>query len=418
MRNIFRALAIAALLTATSSALIQPLMINFQGKLINPATSQPQNGTFGLTFKIYNAPTGGTAEYTEVQNSVVVTNGVFSVQIGTVTALTRDLFLGASAYLGVTVTNPNDPNGEMSPRQQILMSGFAFTANQLSDTGSVRLISDVTYATFTTAGNFTIPGGITASSGAYSNGITASSGTFTATGATQFSVTTSSGLFLGGGTLQVEGAGGIYSDFGIMAATFVAQAAPTDPPSPQPGMFYYNSSSSTLKIYNPASTGWDWIFPEQVQYVAYTTEGGAATAVKTAVQMVVSPIYLKGPMVVNNMYVRVTTALGAAGDVGIYNSTGGLVLNGGASSVTVAAAFKTVPPVQTGAARFLPPGQYYAAVTWNAATGVIGGTTLPVAAMVPRSGVSSAGGGTTLPATLTFTNITANTFIYYVGFSQ
>ena len=172
--------AVLVLLAATlpAAALTLPLKINFQGKLLDPATNSPKNGSVNMSFSLYNAPTGGSALYTEPAagyTAVPVVNGVFSVQIGSNVALSRELFLGASAYLGVTVQG----DSEMTPRQQLTMSAYAFSANQLSDTNEVRLIANATYSTFTAAGNFTIPGGLAASSGSFTNGVTASTITVT-----------------------------------------------------------------------------------------------------------------------------------------------------------------------------------------------------------------------------------------------
>lgn len=205
-----RFLSAAALLLAASAswALVQPMAIGFQGKLINPATNAPATGTAQLTFKIFNVASGGAALWTEGPDGVVVTNGVFSLTIGTNTALTRDLFLGASAYLEVTVNSVNGvaDGTAMTPRQPLAMSPFAFSANQLSDQNDVRLIAGPTYSTFTSAGNLLVPDGITASSATITGGLTASSGTFLATGVSQFSVATSSGI-------NVAGGGGVYATF-------------------------------------------------------------------------------------------------------------------------------------------------------------------------------------------------------------
>src|SRR5438045_2634229 len=112
MLNKTRLLAATLLILALpSAALIPPMKINFQGKLIDPVTNNPKNGTFAMTFAIYNVPSGGTALFTETQNSVSVVNGVFSAQIGSAALLSRELFLGASAYLGVTVGG----DSEMTP---------------------------------------------------------------------------------------------------------------------------------------------------------------------------------------------------------------------------------------------------------------------------------------------------------------
>lgn len=228
-------------------ALNQPQRINFQGKLIDPTTNNPKTGPVSLTFNLYSVPTGGSSLYTETQNNVPLTNGVFSVEVGTQTALPRDLFLGASVYLGVTVVG--DAAGEMVPRQNLVMSPYAFSANQLSDMSEVRLVAGLTYSTFTNAGNLAVPDGITASTGAFAglvtvgtmtattgvnaasgtftNGVTASSGTFLATGGNQYSLVTSSGILLLAGTLDVQAAGGVTADYGIVAGSVTAAGGVT-----------------------------------------------------------------------------------------------------------------------------------------------------------------------------------------------
>ncbi len=154
--SIIICLLVAAL---TASAVNLPLRIPFQGKLINPADNSPRNGDTVITFKIYDVPTGGTALYTEPM-TVAVNNGVFAVQIGTSAQLTTDLFAHASAYLGVTVSG----DSEMLPRQPLTMSAYAFTAMQLVSPQNIRVNSGTAYSTFTTAGNWEMPYGVTAGS--------------------------------------------------------------------------------------------------------------------------------------------------------------------------------------------------------------------------------------------------------------
>jgi hypothetical protein len=172
------------------------------------------------------------------------------------------------------------------------------------------------------------------------------------------------------------------------------------------GAEYYNSSNNKFRcfensVWKNCSTG-----PGDT----FSTLASPATTAATkaaAGTIIIAPIYVSGQVTVNEMRVSViTTALGAAGDIGIYNAAGTLVLNGGSSSVTTAVGLKTVAPVQTGVARILEPGQYYAAVTWNATTGSISSAALPVAGMIKRVGTIT-GGGLVLPSTLTFSSIAA-----------
>lgn len=191
------ALLAIALVHARARANDIPLKINFQGKLLD-SSNIPRNGDFSMTFKLYDQPSGGTALYTEGPLTVTVVNGVFAVQIGTQTPLSPDLFAGASAYLGITVA----PDGEMTPRQQLVASAYAATAAQLVQLGNIRINAGTSYSTFTAAGNLEVQ-----------HGVTAGTATLTATGEAQYSLTTASGIHVQAGTLQVTE--------GVVAGVFV-----------------------------------------------------------------------------------------------------------------------------------------------------------------------------------------------------
>lgn len=237
--------SVLVLLAVTARALITSYQIPFQGKLLTPSTNLPVNGTVNLKFSFYNAPSGGTAIFSETQNSVPVANGVFSVQIGTITALPSSLFAGTSVYLGVTV----NADAEMSPRQQLAMSPYAFTAMQLSNDQNIVVnpgTNGAASSTFTTTGNLQVPFGVSAATGVFSGptfsvgtasftvtggsvtvayGLTASSASFTAVSNTTFALSVSSGLVIASGTLDMNGSGGISNTYGIVSATGVFTAA-------------------------------------------------------------------------------------------------------------------------------------------------------------------------------------------------
>jgi hypothetical protein len=213
--------AVAALAGLAAAASL-PLKMNVQGKLLDPATGAPRNGTYSITFKLYDVPAGGTAEYAETQ-SVTVTNGVFAAQLGKNALLSPDLFTGASAYLGLTIP----PDSEMTPRQQLVMSPYAYTAAQLVQANDITVNAGTAYSTFTAAGDLELASSLLADDAALSAGLTASSGTFTATGPSQYSLQTSSGIDVQAGTLLLEpsSAGLDASGTGIAAATATLTAA-------------------------------------------------------------------------------------------------------------------------------------------------------------------------------------------------
>jgi hypothetical protein len=115
------------------------------------------------------------------------------------------------------------------------------------------------------------------------------------------------------------------------------------------------------------------------------------------------------------MVLIVKTNLGAAGDVGVYNSSGTLVLNGGSGSLGATAALYSISPVQTGSARILSPGQYYVAITWpTGGTGKLEGASTVTAGAVFRTGTISGAGGSVLPASITLSSIVAGVDLYEV----
>ena len=108
-----------ALLTPLAAA-APPQTLNYQGYLTS-STGTPVNTTVVMTFRLYNAASGGVALYTETLPPVSVTNGSFNVVIGTLTPI--PLPFDVPYWLTVAV----NADAEMSPRQPLASSAYAFT---------------------------------------------------------------------------------------------------------------------------------------------------------------------------------------------------------------------------------------------------------------------------------------------------
>ncbi|MBI2913475.1 MAG: hypothetical protein HYY03_06105 [Chloroflexi bacterium] len=105
-------------------------VISFQGRLTNPTTGLPVgDGDYSVTFRIYDAATAGNNLWTETQPTVAVSGGLFSVMLGSVTALTASVFDGTDRYLEVEVSG--DP--PMTPRLQFGYVSYAFLAEEASN---------------------------------------------------------------------------------------------------------------------------------------------------------------------------------------------------------------------------------------------------------------------------------------------
>ena len=127
------------LVTSTVVAQQVPNLINYQGKLTNSAGQPLPNGTYTLTFRIYNQAQGGTIVWGPQlfdglagaghSAQVPVADGFFNVMLGPIDTSSRSIlaaFDQSERYLEIAVsTNP-----PMAPRQKILSAPYAIQAMQ------------------------------------------------------------------------------------------------------------------------------------------------------------------------------------------------------------------------------------------------------------------------------------------------
>jgi hypothetical protein len=91
--------------------------INYQGRLADKAGS-PLSGTYTMTFRLYEAATGGTALDTDIHD-VVVTDGLFNTEID----FDQSYFDGRALWLGIKVGT----DSEMIPRQDFRPVPYALS---------------------------------------------------------------------------------------------------------------------------------------------------------------------------------------------------------------------------------------------------------------------------------------------------
>lgn len=150
----FASLVIAGLLAGlfaltmshtAEAATTLPTKMNFQGRITNSSGAALANGTYNMRFRIFDqqAP-GGTQQWTEDRlvsagQGVTVTNGQFSVQLGSVSGLGAGVFASNSRYFEVELptpassmtTSPVWTEGAMTPRNQVATSAYAYNAETL-----------------------------------------------------------------------------------------------------------------------------------------------------------------------------------------------------------------------------------------------------------------------------------------------
>ncbi len=102
-----------------------PMMMNYQGK-ISDSEGNPLNEEVLITFSLYADSEGGVALWSEMQEPVDVSDGIFHVLLGSVENFPENLFDGSTLWLGINVNN----DGEMTPRS--LLSSVPYSLKTAS----------------------------------------------------------------------------------------------------------------------------------------------------------------------------------------------------------------------------------------------------------------------------------------------
>lgn len=125
------------ILSAGTISAVIPHQMPYQGRLLDSGGDPVADGSYELTFSLYDAPVAGNLYWTSGPQMVPVENGLFNYVLGSVNPLPDSAFSGEfDLYFGLRVGA--DP--EMTPRTQIWSQGFAWHAF-IADAGDVfRLI--------------------------------------------------------------------------------------------------------------------------------------------------------------------------------------------------------------------------------------------------------------------------------------
>ncbi|HHE38102.1 MAG TPA: hypothetical protein ENL20_05970 [Candidatus Cloacimonetes bacterium] len=107
-----------------------PNLIDFQGRLTDDSEN-PINGPTAIAFAVYADSTSGTALWSETQNPVYVSNGLFHVFLGAVNSIPETLFHEPDRWIGIEVNS----DGEMSPRTRFGSVPYAKTDGDWTKVG-------------------------------------------------------------------------------------------------------------------------------------------------------------------------------------------------------------------------------------------------------------------------------------------
>ena len=98
----------------------------YPGQLTDEAGQAMADGAYDFTFALYSAETDGEALWTEVQEEVVVQDGVFTALLGSVISIPKEVLEGGARWLAVEVRGPGE--GEftaLAPRQELSVAAPA-----------------------------------------------------------------------------------------------------------------------------------------------------------------------------------------------------------------------------------------------------------------------------------------------------
>ena len=99
-----------------------PQTINFQGVLTDGGGTVVSDGTYAVTFRLYDVPSGGSHLWEETHGTVTVTKGIFNVMLGSV--VNFDLDFDTQYFLGISV----EGEAELIPRVYLTSNAYCLGA--------------------------------------------------------------------------------------------------------------------------------------------------------------------------------------------------------------------------------------------------------------------------------------------------
>ncbi len=128
-RTIFCSMLLFVTIVMVQAAWAQiPEKVSYQG-ILTDANGVVVDGTVNLTFKLYEAETEGIAVWTETQNGVTVSDGIFNVILGSVGDSGITIPFDRQYWLGVTVGE----QPELTPLIQLTASPYSLNARSVAD---------------------------------------------------------------------------------------------------------------------------------------------------------------------------------------------------------------------------------------------------------------------------------------------
>lgn len=151
MKRVMALFVVALLVWTMQGVAGVPQMINYQGSLSRP-DGTPLDTTVSMTFKLYDAATGGSQLWLENWGSVTTQRGLFNVRLGQNTALGDAVLNHAQLLLGIQLGS----DAEMTPRIQVTSVGYSYRVGTVDGASGGTISGKISVGSGNTnAGNFT-----------------------------------------------------------------------------------------------------------------------------------------------------------------------------------------------------------------------------------------------------------------------
>ena len=116
-----------------------PKQINFQGILKDSLGAPYPDGNYSITFRIYDAASGGNILWQEGQ-LIAISGGLFTHILGSAISIPDSVFKNSLRWLGIQVAG----NPEITPRTQLNSAPYSFQALRSDSAGVATLSLDLT----------------------------------------------------------------------------------------------------------------------------------------------------------------------------------------------------------------------------------------------------------------------------------
>jgi len=127
--SLFIVTAVILLITSVCTAQI-PRTMSYQGILADTLGNPKPDGSYAITFRLYDVASGGTALWTEVK-TLMTKRGLFSTVLGEQVSLNASVRFDKSYWLGIQVAA--DP--ELSPRIPLTSVGYSLNSARADTAG-------------------------------------------------------------------------------------------------------------------------------------------------------------------------------------------------------------------------------------------------------------------------------------------